>query len=424
MGLPMAAVLADAGATVRGVDIDESVVSAVNDGQATVEEPGLDSLVSEFGGGELTATSDGKVAANAAEVHIVLVPTVLDDDMEPALGPVLDVAADIAAGVDEGDLVVLESTAPPGTTAGPFREAVEPEHLTAGRDFGVAHCPERTSSGRVIRDLTESYPKIVGGIDEDSTSAAASFYRVFNEPGVIEVSSATAAEAVKVFEGTFRDTNIALANELAKACEEWGLDSAEVFEAANSQPYCDLHTPGLGVGGHCIPVYPHFVIGRATETPVLEASRGVNDGMPAHAVGRLESALSDAGVPVTEAAVLVLGITYRPGVRETRYAPAVALIEQLNARAAKVYAHDPLLDHETIEAFGAVPVTDPIELDSLDGVVLATGHHEYETLDLDGLREQMRTPVLVDGRGFFHDADTTEFVYVAIGDGRSRPESE
>jgi len=236
MGLPLAAVFAEAGASVHGVDIDETVVTAVNEGRAPVEEPGLEELLGTYGGDGIEATTDGAVAAAAADVHVVIVPTVLESDGQPALGPVLDVAGDISSGVDVGDLVILESTAPPGTTDGPFRAAVEPDGLTAGEDFGLAHCPERTSAGRVLRDLTESYPKIVGGIDEPSTSAAASLYRTFNEPGVIEVSSTTAAEAVKVFEGVYRDVNIALANELGKACEEWGLDADEVFEAANTQP--------------------------------------------------------------------------------------------------------------------------------------------------------------------------------------------
>jgi len=420
MGLPLAAVLADQSAEVRGVDIDESVVAAVNDGRSPVDEPGVPGLLSQYGGDKLAATTDGVAAARDAEIMIVLVPTVLDEDNEPALGPVLDVGADISDGVDEGNLVILESTAPPGTTAGPFREAVEPDDLTAGEEFGLAHCPERTSSGRVVRDITESYPKIVGGIDGESTCAAASLYRVFNQPGVVELSSATAAEAVKVFEGVYRDVNIALANELAKACEEWGLDATEVFEAANTQPYCEIHDAGIGVGGHCIPVYPHFVTSRAAETPLLETARGVNDGMPGHAVRLLESLLAGEGLDLDGANVLVLGLTYRPGVRELRYAPALDLIEHLRQAGSTVYAHDPLVEDETIRAHGAEPVADPRSVQKLDGVVLATGHETYDDLDLGALREGMRTPVLVDGRDFFPDDAIEGFRYAAIGDGTHR----
>lgn len=420
MGLPLAAVLADQNADVLGVDIDDSVVAAVNEGRSPVDEPGLQKRVAEYGGSRLEATTDGEEAAREAEVMIVLVPTVLDEESSPALGPVLDVAETIATGVNRDDLVVLESTAPPGTTEGVFREAVEPDNLTAGKDFGLAHCPERTSSGRVIRDLTESYPKIVGGIDEASTRRAASLYRVFNEPGVVEMNSATAAEAVKVFEGVYRDVNIALANELGKACEEWGLDATEVFRAANTQPYCEIHDPGIGVGGHCIPVYPHFVIDRANKTPLLETARDVNDQMPAHAVRILESLLAGEGVDIAGANILVLGLTYRPGVRELRYAPALDVIERLNETGATVYAHDPLLEDGTIRDCGAEPVPSPASVEKLDSVVLATGHETYGDLDLDRLRDGMRTPVLVDGRDFFsHDA-IEGFRYAAIGDGTHR----
>jgi nucleotide sugar dehydrogenase len=359
-------------------------------------------------------------AAKDADIMIVLVPTVLDADNEPALGPVLDVGTDISAGVDEGNLVILESTAPPGTTAGPFRKAVEQDSMIAGEDFGLAHCPERTSSGRVVQDFTESYPKIVGGIDEESTRAAASLYRVFNDPGVVELSSATAAEAVKVFEGVYRDVNIALANELAKACEEWGLDATEVFEAANTQPYCEIHDPGIGVGGHCIPVYPHFVTRRAPETPLLETARAVNDGMPQHAVRLLESLLAGEDVDLEGANVMVLGLTYRPGVRELRYAPALDLIERLQGAGVTVYAHDPLLEDETVREHGAAPVAEPTSVRELDGIILATGHETYRNLDLDALREAMRTPVLVDGRDFFPDDEIRGFRYAAIGDGTNR----
>ncbi|WP_136718006.1 nucleotide sugar dehydrogenase [Halorientalis salina] len=416
MGLPLAAVLADNGATVTGVDIDEETVATINDGRSPVSEPGLQRLLDRHAGSRLTATTDGRAAARDADVSIVLVPTLVDDEYEPDLGPVLAAAETISEGVAAGDLVILESTVPPGTTAGAFAEAVEPEHLTAGVDFGVAHCPERTSSGRVITDLTESYPKIVGGLSEAGTEAAAALYRQFNDPGVIEQPNATAAEAVKVFEGVYRDVNIALANELAKACEEWGLDAGAVFESANSQPYCDIHDPGVGVGGHCIPVYPHFVMNRAEETPLLRTARQVNDGMPDHTVAVTESLLSAAGRSLDDATVLVLGLTYRPGVEETRFAPAFDVIDALGDRGATVAAHDPLLAPAEIESTRASAVDDPLD-GAWDAVVLATGHEEYERLDLDALADAMRTPVLVDGRSFFETDETSRFTYARVGDG-------
>jgi UDP-N-acetyl-D-mannosaminuronic acid dehydrogenase len=418
MGLPLAAVLADRGATVIGVDIDPEVVSAVENGESPISnEPGLPDLVASYGGGRLSATTDAGAAVSKADIHILLVPTVVDDDHEPILDPVLSAAECIRAGVSAGDLVVLESTVPPGTTDELLVPAVTPDdrELAPGTDFGVAYCPERTSSGQVIEDLTQSYPKIVGGVDAASTQAAAAFYRAFNEPGVIETRSTTEAEAVKVFEGVYRDVNIALANELAKACEQWGIDAHEVFDAANTQPYCNIHDPGVGVGGHCIPVYPHFVTNQYAETPLIEAARAVNMSMPGHIVDRLDEKLAANGVDLAGASVLVLGITYRPGVEEFRYAPALDVIDLLLDAGADVSAHDPLLDSETIAESGAMPVEDPTAANGIDGIVLATGHQEYAGIDIAALRAAVDTPVFVDGRDFFDADRLSSFDYTAIG---------
>ncbi|WP_440992281.1 nucleotide sugar dehydrogenase [Haloarchaeobius baliensis] len=424
MGLPLASVLADSGASVVGVDIDETIVEQVNDAECPIDgEPQVPELVATHAGDRLTATSDCVDAAERADVMIVLVPTLVDDSGNPVLDAILEAARDISAGVSSGDLVILESTVPPGTTAGPFAEALESEtELRAGEDFGIAHCPERTSSGRVVADLTSSYPKIVGGTTSKATDSATAIYDAINEKGVRPLESATAAEAVKVFEGVYRDVNIALANELGKACEEWGLDSKTVFDAANSQPYCDIHVPGVGVGGHCIPVYPHFVMNQASETPLVETARTVNLGMPTHTVDVLQALLAEEGREIETARVLVLGLTYRAGVNELRYAPALEVIWELNERGANVHAHDPLLSADEIQECAATPVADPEGDYQFDGVVLATGHDEYCDLNLGALHEQMRTPTLVDGRRFFETEDLSSFTAAVIGNGRlNRP---
>ena len=418
MGLPLAAVLADHGAAVIGVDIDPEIVSAIENGESPVaNEPGLSELVATYGGGRLSATTDGEGAVSKADVHILLVPTVVDDDHEPILDPVLSAAKSIEAGISTGDLVILESTVPPGTTNELLVPALTPDNreLAPGTDFGVAFCPERTSSGRVIKDLTESYPKIVGGIDAASTKAAAAFYREFNEPGVIEMRSTTEAEAVKVFEGVYRDVNIALANELAKACEQWGIDAHSVFDAANTQPYCNIHQPGVGVGGHCIPVYPHFVTNQYDETPLIETARAVNMSMPAHTIDRLSDKLETNGIDLADASVLVLGLTYRPGVEELRYAPALDVIDLLLDAGADVSAHDPLLDPDTIAELGAMPVSEPTAAEGVNGIILATGHEAYADLDIAALREVVDTPVFIDGRTFFDSERLSSFDYTAIG---------
>lgn len=420
MGLPLATVMAESGATVHGVDIDETVVSAINDGRSPIEnEPGVEERVERYAGTRLDATTDGVEAVSMADITIVVVPTVLDDEQIPELGPVMTVADTISEGVSKGDLILLESTVPPGTTENAFAETVTPhdESLLPGRDFGVAHCPERTYAGQVIKDITESYPKIVGGIDEESTLAAAGIYEQFNQPGVYAVSSATAAEAVKVFEGVYRDVNIALANELAMACEDWGISSSEVFEAANSQPFCHLHEPGIGVGGHCIPVYPYFVMDRTDQTPLLREARAINDSMPDHAISILEEGLEGSSKRLSNSTVLVLGVTYRAGVPETRYAPALKLIQGLQTRGVSVFVHDPLLSVDYLKTTGATPVETLSNTPPVDAVVLTTGHEQYHSLDLDTIPSNIDNPVVVDGRDFFDESQVNGWWYRCIGEG-------
>jgi UDP-N-acetyl-D-mannosaminuronic acid dehydrogenase len=188
-----------------------------------------------------------------------------------------------------------------------------------------------------------------------------------------------------------------------------------VFDAANTQPYCDIHQPGVGVGGHCIPVYPHFVTNQYAETPLIETARAVNTSMPGHTVDQLDKKLAANGVDLAAASVLVLGLTYRPGVEELRYAPAIDVIELLLNADVDVSAHDPLLTPETIAEFGAMPVTDPTAVNGIDGIVLATGHKEYADLDVTALREAVDTPVFVDGRDFFDAEKLSAFDYTVIG---------
>ncbi len=251
MGLPLATVFAEHGANVIGVDINERVVEMLNRGENHVkEEPGLDELVKKkVDEGRLRATTDGVWAAKQADVMVILVPTLTDERGNLKLDPVYDVAEKISRGLKKGDIIITEATMPPGTTES-LIPILEKSGLKLG-EFGLAHAPERTMTGTAIRDITGQYPKIVGASDEKTLEAVIGIYKTINKKGVIPMSSIKAAEAVKVFEGVYRDVNIALANELAMWCEEHGLDAIEVFQAANTQPYCHLHMPGAGVGGHC-----------------------------------------------------------------------------------------------------------------------------------------------------------------------------
>lgn len=348
MGLPLASAIGLRGARVVGADIDAKVAQGVAAGRSHVAgEPGVAEAVAELHAkGRLDATSDLLDAARRADVHVVIVPTLLrEPEKTPDLSAIENVYRALAKGVTKGDLVLQESTTPPGTTAGLIRRILEEgSGLVAGRDFGLAFCPERTLSGRALSDILRGHPKVIGGIDPGSTDAARGFYEVLDEKGVVAVSSPTAAEAVKAFEGVYRDVNIALANELFLACESWNIDWREVFDTANTQPYSHLHRPGAGVGGHCIPVYPWFVVAAAPDVPMplTRLARDVNDGMAAVWVERVKGAL---GGTLAGRRVLVVGLTYRAGVAEVRYSPALSIAQLLKDAGADVRGQDPLVDH-------------------------------------------------------------------------------
>ncbi|MDQ3128243.1 MAG: nucleotide sugar dehydrogenase [Chloroflexota bacterium] len=355
MGLPLCAQFADHGWHVIAVDVQQSVVDAINAGRSHVaEEPGLAELVATaHAGGRLRATTDGAAAAREADVIVLIVPVMLDDEQQPDYRYMDGAVASIAPGVHEGSLVIFETTLPVGDTRDRFSPRLEEvSGLVADRDFFVAFSPERLYSGAALRNLA-TYPKLVGGIGPASTARAAAFYDGVLDTEVVAMSNSEAAEFSKLADTTYRDVNIALANEFARYAERVNVDIHEVIAAANSQPYSHIHQPGLGVGGHCIPVYPHFLLSRAPELELVELARRTNDGQVGVAIRSIESEIGGLeGVPV-----LVLGLTYRHGVHELAYSRALPLIERLAHHGAVVSAWDPLLAADEITRLGATPWT-------------------------------------------------------------------
>jgi nucleotide sugar dehydrogenase len=344
MGLPLCAQFADHGWHVIAVDVQQSVVDAINEGRSHVaEEPGLAELVAKaHAGGRLRATTDGAAAARDADVVVLIVPVMLDDEQQPDYR-FMDAAVDsIGPGIHAGSLVIFETTLPVGDTRERFTPRLEAaSNLTVEHDLFVAFSPERLYSGAALRNLA-TYPKLVGGVGPASTDRAARFYDAVLDTEVVAMSNAEAAEFSKLADTTYRDVNIALANEFARYAERAGVDVHEVIAAANSQPYSHIHQPGLGVGGHCIPVYPHFLLSRAPELELVDLARRTNDGQVGAAIRAIEMETGGLdGVPV-----LVLGLTYRHGVHELAYSRALPLIERLAHAGAVVSAYDPLLSAE------------------------------------------------------------------------------
>jgi nucleotide sugar dehydrogenase len=399
IGLPLAVQFATKGREVVGADISDKVVGLVNDGAVPFPgEADLDVRLKEtVAAGLLTATTDTAAAVAESEAVVVVVPLFVDAAGVPDFGS-MDVATRaIAAGLRPGTLVSYETTLPVGTTRNRWAPMLaEGSGLTAGRDFFLVFSPERVLTGRVFADLRK-YPKLVGGIDEASARRGVEFYEAvldfdprddLSRPnGVWDLGSAEAAELAKLAETTYRDVNIGLANQFARFADTVGVDITKVIEACNTQPYSHIHHPGIAVGGHCIPVYPRMYLWNDPSATVVAAAREANLAMPEYAVARLAEAYGD----LAGAHVLVLGASYRGGVKETAFSGVFPTVEALRRRGAAVYVADPMYTPDELVAHGLPPYRN----EPVTAAIVQADHGEYRTLaaaDLPGVR------VLVDGR--------------------------
>lgn len=407
IGLPLAAKIAAAGHRVFGCDVDADRVAAVNRGENPIpDEAGLGELLPRvIASGHLRATTDTAGAVAECQTVLFAVAVDVDDAGRPDLSSLLAACEDVARGLKPGTLCVFDTTLPVGTTRRELAPRLETNGLKLGRDFSVAFSPERLLMGRVIEDLTK-YPKVVGGVDPEGGPRAAAFYREVFGGEVMLLASAETAELSKLSEGVYRDLNIALANELAQVADAHGVDISEVIRAANSQPYCHLHVPGTGVGGHCIPVYPYFLINRENASTLAARGRAVNDAMPAYAVEQTERLVGS----LAGKRVLILGLTFRPDVAVTHHTNAVDLLREFAGRGAVVRGHDPLLSEAGIRALGFEPADEPLR--GYDLAVLHANHRAYQSLDWRAI-----APLLVDARNALDRAaiEARGVRYVGVG---------
>jgi UDP-N-acetyl-D-glucosamine dehydrogenase len=392
MGLPLATYIARAGHEVVGCDVDAAAVAAVNDGRAPFPgEAGLEeALAAVVADGRLRATTDTTAAvAEGPDLVVAVAPLYVDEHARPDWRSVDAVCLAIGRGLRAGTTVSLETTVPVGTTRGRVTPALEAHSgLRAGADFDIVFSPERVSTGSAFRDL-DTYPKLVGGLDSAGERRGVGLYQRFIGAEVRAMGSAEAAELTKLTETTYRDVNIAFANELARYADRLGLDVQDVIEAANSQPYSHVHSPGVAVGGHCIPVYPHFVLAGDPDARLPRVAREVNDAMPAYAVQMLARELG----ALEGRAILILGVAYRGGVKELAFSGAAALRDELRARGARPLASDPLYSEGELETAGYAPW---VAGERVDGAIVQADHERYRTLGPGDVGGAM---VVVDGRG-------------------------
>jgi len=387
IGLPVSAKLAAAGHTVFGCDINADRVEMVNRGENPIpDEAGLTELLAEIHStGRLRATTDTAGAVAQCETVLFAVAVDIDHQGRADLSGLLAACDDVARGLRPGTLCIFDTTLPIGTTRKVLAPRLESGGLRCGVDFWVAFSPERLLMGRILEDMAK-YPKVVGGLDAEAGRRAAAFYRDVLGGAVYELANAETAELSKISEGVYRDLNIALANELAQVADLHGIDIAEVTKAANSQPYCHLHVPGTGVGGHCIPVYPYFLIQGEGPSALASLGRQVNDAMPGYAAARVDELVGG----LAGKRVLIMGLTFRPNVAVTPHTNAVDLLREFTARGATVEGHDPLLTEEGVRSLGFEPAP---ALRGYDVAVVHAYHRAYAEVDWPSV-----APLIVDAR--------------------------
>ena len=406
IGLPLAVQFAEKSHSVIGCDVNPQTVDLVNKGiepfpGETFLQEKLSAVVSA---GRLRATTDTASAVADAEAVVIVVPLFVDAEGVPDFGWMDAATRDVAKGLKKGTLVSYETTLPVGTTRNRFAKMLEDgSGLKAGTDFHLAFSPERVFTGRVFADLRR-YPKLVGGLTEACGIAAEKFYSAvldFDERtdlarpnGVWNLGTPEASEMAKLAETTYRDVNIGLANQFALYAQDNGVDVYAVIEACNSQPFSHIHTPGIAVGGHCIPIYPRMYLWNDPAATVVRAAREANAEMPVRAVARLEAEFGS----VKGKKVVVLGAAYRGGVKETAFSGVFPTVNELKRLGATVAVHDPMYTDDELRHEGFEPFHFG---ETADAAILQADHAEYANLTE---KQLPGVSVILDGRNMIKNS--------------------
>jgi nucleotide sugar dehydrogenase len=403
VGSPIVSVWLRFGAHVIAVDKSPSVLESARKGRTHVPEPGVNEAFAKgLKQKRFSVYDDAVKASQDSQIKMICVPVLtVGQSLSADLGAVKQVASSVGKGLKNGDLVVLNPSVPPGTSEDVVVPILEKESggLKAESDFFMVYSPERIYEGRAIEDIEERYPAIVSGAGPKSVEAGSKMFSIVFKRGVLTMSNMCSAAAEKLLEGVYRDVNIALAKEMARFCEKVGVDFWEAREGANSQPFCHIHKPGVGVGGACIPVYPQFILHTAdmakAECNITRLGRNVNDSMPAYCVSQALNLLD--GIAPAQCKVAVLGLAFRGGVSDTRLSPTYRVIDELkNAGITEIRVHDPMVKSDPALAEGIALTQDlRAALDGADLVILATDHKEYQKLS----KRETGDAAVYDGRG-------------------------
>jgi len=415
VGLPLACLCAENGYAVYGVDIDYHKVANINNGVSPIKDETLEKDVARLKG-LIIATIDGVIAVQNSDIVIVCVPTPVEKDSKPNLSFIESAAKTISEGLKPGQLIILESTVAPGTTESVVKKILETSNYRASIDFDLAHCPERIDPGSKNWPL-KSIPRVVGALSSDGAKRAKSFYQSILETEIHVMSGVRTAEAVKIVENTFRDINIAFVNEMAMSFDVLDIDLVEVLEGASTKPFGFMpFFPGCGVGGHCIPVDPYYLIHAAKESgfmhEFLNLSREINNNMPNYTIKQLTSAFDESGMNIEYSTIAVLGIAYKAGVDDLRESPALKIISKIEKMCSNLKIFDPYVPDKSTEK----NISSTIE--GSDCILILTEHTEFKNLDMKKIYD-CGVKIIVDGKNIIDKnlVKNAGLIYRGIGRG-------
>ena len=404
IGLPTACMLANNGYSVIGVDVDNDIINKLNSGQLHIEEPDLEeTFLKAFNTKKLKVSS----LVEKSDIYIIAVPTPVNKDNKADLSYVISASEMIKDYIEKGNLVILESTSPPGTTRNIVGEIISKSTgLEVGKDFYLAFCPERVLPGKIIYELVNN-KRVIGGINENSSELARKVYNSFVK-GDIFITTLETSEFVKLAENTYRDVNIALANEFAEICRDYNINVWDMIRFANMHPRVNILNPGPGVGGHCIAIDPWFILENIDKKDTLiEKSREINNQRPIIISEKIFNIIKDIRQPK----VTIFGITYKENVGDTRESPALAIIDKLNKKGIEVSVFDPVVKNYK----GKVLNLEEALKDS-DMLLLFVGHEEFKNISLDKIASLMRNKNIFDTRNFYNSnlLENSGFKYFGI----------
>ena len=425
IGLPTALSFASSGLSTIGVDINEKLVNIINSGNFPLkDEPGydviFDKVITEK---KFRATSNFSEGVNSSDVIVLSLPTPMDEKNIPNYSALLSVAQKLHDEMSDGKLIIIESTVEPGFVEKDFLEILEGTDKKSGKNFCLGVCPETANPGQILNDF-ERLPRLVGAMDDHTRNLITKIYKHVFTVDLIPMPNCKTANAVKLTTNVFRDLNIAFVNELALIFEKADIDIMTVLEAAKTKYNFQVHYPSAGVGGPCLPVNSYQMINFAKNFTsqtfeLVENGRKINEKMPFHTIDLLEDALKEIKKPLSGSTILVLGLSYKPDVKDIQISPVEKIVEILKEKGVNILTYDPYF--KDLEVFGIKTLDDYVQnLENSDGLIIATAHKEFHNIDPVFLKNKMKHPVVIDSKNIIDQqlAKKAGLVYRGIGRGK------